>query len=165
MMTSQALAAGSIYEFSMKTIDGKQKSLSDYKGKVVLIVNVASMCGYTRQYAGLEQLYKKYKDKGFMIAGFPANDFGAQEPGTDQEIKEFCSKNYNVSFDMYGKISVKGSEIHPLYKYLTANGGEIGWNFEKVLIGKDGKIVKRYKSRTEPGSDELAKDIELALSH
>src|SRR5438876_98844 len=122
MLTSSAFAASSVHEFSLPSIDGAPAPLAAYKGKAVLIVNVASQCGYTPQYAGLEALYEKYKDKGFVVLGFPANDFGAQEPGTNQEIKTFCTRNYHVTFPMYSKISVKGDSKAPLYKFLTESG-------------------------------------------
>ena len=132
-------------------------------------MNVASFCGYTKQYTTLEQLYKRYKDKGLVILGFPSNDFGAQEPGTDAEIKDFCSTKYNVTFPMFSKITVKGEGKAPLYAALTSGGGnaalagEIEWNFEKFLIGKDGRIIKRYSSKVEPMGDELLRDVEAAL--
>jgi glutathione peroxidase len=143
--------------------------MSTYQGKVCLIVNVASKCGYTSQYANLEKVYQEYKNKGFMVLGFPANNFGGQEPGTDQEIKTFCSSTYNVTFNMYGKISVKGNDKHPLFTFLTSGAansnlaGEIGWNFEKFLIDKNGKLLKRYKSNIDPMSAEMKTDIENAL--
>src|SRR6266536_1804880 len=123
MLTSSAFAASTVHEFSLPSIDGAPAPLSAYKGKVALIVNVASQCGYTPQYAGLEKLYEKYKDKGFVVLGFPANNFGAQEPGTNEEIKTFCTRNYNVTFPMYSKISVKGADQAPLYSYLTKETG------------------------------------------
>src|SRR5205085_7118824 len=126
MFTSSAFAASSVHEFTLPSIDGAPAPLSAYKGKVVLIVNVASQCGYTPQYAGLEKLYEKYKDKGFAILGFPANNFGAQEPGTNEEIKTFCSRNYNVTFPMMSKVSVKGSDKAPLYQYLTDSSAKTG---------------------------------------
>ncbi len=159
-----------VYEFTMKNIDGQDVSLSTYKGKVVMIVNVASRCGYTPQYEGLEKLYLKYKDKGFVILGFPANNFLGQEPGTDQEIKSFCSLKYNVTFPMFSKISVKGSDKHPLYRYLTDKesnpqfSGEISWNFNKFLIDRDGKIINRFGTRTAPDSKEVIDAVEKALS-
>lgn len=168
-MTSEPYNGESFYDFTMKTIDGKEISLDQYKGKVVLVVNVASFCGYTKQYTGLEQLYKKYKDNGLVIIGFPANNFGAQEPGSDAEIKEFCSSKYNVTFQMFAKISVKGDDKHPLYKFLTSGGGnaelagEVAWNFEKFLINKNGKIVSRYKRNIEPMSDEIVTVVEHEL--
>lgn len=157
------------YNFTLNTIDGVPKKMSTYQGKVCLIVNVASRCGYTSQYANLEKVYQEYKSKGFMVLGFPANNFGGQEPGTDQEIKTFCSSSYNVNFNMYGKISVKGSDKHPLFIYLTSGAansnlaGDIGWNFEKFLVDKNGKLIKRYKSNIDPMSAEMKADIENAL--
>lgn len=160
-----AMAASTVYEFPMKSIDGKQVSLGDYKGKVLLLVNVASQCGYTPQYAGLQSLYEKYKDKGLVIVGIPANDFGAQEPGSDQEIKQFCSRNYHVTFPMMSKVVVKGSGKTPLYDYLTSQtGGEVKWNFTKFLIGKDGKIKQRFESAVKPDSGELTGAVEKALA-
>jgi glutathione peroxidase len=151
----------------MKTIDGQDVDLGTYQGKVVLIVNVASRCGATPQYAGLQDLYEKYKDKGFVVLGFPANDFGAQEPGSDEQIKEFCSTKYAVTFPMFSKITVKGPEKAALYKVLTETAdpsGEVGWNFEKFLIGKDGKIAGRFKTRVSPDDPELVSAIEAALA-
>lgn len=158
-----------IHEFTLKDIDGQDVVLADYQGQVLLVVNVASKCGFTRQYAGLEKLYQKYKEQGFTVLGFPANNFMGQEPGTDAEIKTFCSLNYGVSFPMFSKISVKGKTIHPLYAYLTSKaqhpeyGGAITWNFNKFLIGKDGQVIGRFGSRTEPEDPELAAAIEKAL--
>lgn len=152
---------------TMKTIDGKDVDLGSYQGKVVLIVNVASRCGATPQYAGLQDLYEKYKDKGFVVLGFPANDFGAQEPGSDEQIKEFCSTNYAVTFPMFSKITVKGPEKAALYKVLTETAdpsGDVGWNFEKFLIGKDGTIAGRFKTRVSPDDPELVAAIEAALA-
>ncbi len=164
MLTSSAFAASSVHEFSLPAIDGAPAPLSAYKGKVVLIVNVASKCGYTPQYAGLEKLYEKYKDHGFAILGFPANNFGAQEPGTNDEIKAFCSRNYNVTFPMYSKISVSGDDKAPLYKYLTdTTGGEIKWNFTKFLVDGDGKIIARFEPKVTPDSPELVAAVEKAL--
>ena len=160
---SQAEAQQSFHEFTMTDIDGKPVKLSQFKGKVVMVVNVASFCGYTKQYKPLQELYAKFKDKGFVIVGVPANDFGAQEPGTNEEIKEFCSTKYDVSFPMMAKVSVKGSDKHPLYQWLTASGGEVGWNFEKFLIGKDGKIVARYKSGEDPMGSTIQKAVTGAL--
>jgi glutathione peroxidase len=160
----------SIYDFTMKNIDGKEKPLSDYKGKVVLIVNVASKCGYTPQYEGLETLYRKYKDRGFIILGFPANNFGHQEPGTDAEIKDFCTTKYNATFDMFSKISVKGDDQHPLYRYLTSAdtdpefAGDVKWNFQKYLVDRKGTIVGKFMSRVEPLSDEITSAVEKALN-
>ena len=148
-------SAASVYDYSVKTIDGSPESLSSFKGKTVLIVNVASKCGYTPQYAGLQKLYTKYKDRGFVILGFPANNFGAQEPGTNAEIKTFCSRTYNVTFPMFSKVSVKGEDRQPLYQFLTEQSpntsthGDIKWNFTKFLVDRDGKIVARF----EPARD------------
>ena len=152
-----------MHEFTLNSIDGKPAPLSAYQGKVVLIVNVASRCGFTPQYAGLEALYEKYKDRGFVILGFPANNFGAQEPGTNEEIKTFCSSKYNVTFPMYSKISVKGDDKAPLYQFLTATGGEIQWNFTKFLVDKSGKVVARFEPKVTPESPEVAEAIEKAL--
>jgi glutathione peroxidase len=153
-----------LHEFSVKNIDGAQIKLSDYQDKVVLIVNVASQCGYTPQYKGLEALYKNYKDRGFVVLGFPSNDFGAQEPGTEAQIKEFCGLKYDVSFDMFSKVKVKGSDKVDLYKYLTeTTKAEVQWNFNKYLVDKSGKVVKYYGSGVSPDSPELKKDIESLL--
>jgi glutathione peroxidase len=165
--TGTADKATGAYAFTMKTIDGKEKHLSDYQGKVALIVNVASFCGNTKQYAALEDLYKKYKDKGFVILGFPANNFGAQEPGTDAEIKNFCTSKYDVTFDMFSKISVKGEDQHPFYKYLTTDtgfNGDIEWNFAKFLVDKHGTVAARYKPKTVPMDEQVIKKIEELLS-
>lgn len=156
------MAADSIHEFTMKSIDGQQVPLSTYKGKVVLMVNVASQCGYTPQYKGLEALYQEYKSKGVVLLGFPANNFGAQEPGSDAEIKTFCSRNYNVTFPMFSKISVKGADRAPLYSYLSS-AGEPKWNFSKYLVGKDGKVIQLFGSGVTPESSELRGAIEKAL--
>ncbi len=154
-----------LHEFSVKNIDGKEIKLSDYQGKVVLIVNVASQCGYTPQYKGLEALYQTYKDRGFEILGFPSNDFGAQEPGTETEIKQFCDLKYNVSFNMFSKVKVKGSGKVELYKYLTeATKAEVQWNFNKFLVDKSGNVVKYYASGVSPESPELRKEIESLLA-
>ena len=164
-MSAMAFAATNIYDFTLNTIDGASAPLSTYKGKVVLLVNVASKCGYTPQYAGLEKLYEKYKAKGFVIVGVPANNFGAQEPGTNEEIKTFCSRNYNVTFPMMSKVSVKGADQTPLYVYLTEKtGGDIKWNFTKFLIDKKGNIVSRFESAVTPESAEMTKAIEQALA-
>jgi glutathione peroxidase len=159
----------SIYDFSLKDIDHKEVSLSQYLGKVVMIVNVASRCGFTPQYEGLQSLYLKYKDQGFVILGFPANNFGFQEPGTDEEIKTFCSAKYNVTFPIFSKISVKGNDIHPLYKLLTGKetdpefGGDIKWNFSKFLLDKNGKIIARFEPQVKPESDQVIQAVEKAL--
>jgi glutathione peroxidase len=162
-MTASLFGASSVHEFTLNSIDGSPAPLSAYGGKVVLIVNVASRCGFTPQYAGLEALYEKYKDRGFTILGFPANNFGAQEPGTNEEIKTFCSSKYNVTFPMYSKISVKGDDKAPLYQFLTATGGEIQWNFTKFLVDKSGKVVARFEPKVTPESPEVAEAIEKAL--
>ncbi|MGC8758439.1 MAG: glutathione peroxidase [Bryobacteraceae bacterium] len=164
LMAMAAFAASSIYEFTLKTIDGAPAPLSQYQGKVVLIVNVASRCGYTPQYAGLEKLYRKYKDRGFVILGVPANNFGGQEPGTEAEIREFCKRNYDVTFPMMSKVSVKGADMVPLYRYLTsATGGDVRWNFTKFLVGKDGRVIARFEPNVAPDSPELIAAIEKAL--
>src|SRR5271168_5092157 len=169
--TSALMAADkSIYDFTLNSIEGQPAPLSAYRGKVVLLVNVASRCGFTPQYTALESIYEKYKDRGFVIVGIPANNFGGQEPGTNQEIKTFCSAKYHVSFPMMAKVSVKGSDITPLYAYLTDKGahpdtgGEIGWNFTKFLIGPDGKVLARFDSKVEPESPEVTAAVEKALA-
>jgi glutathione peroxidase len=168
-MTTSLLAASSIHDFTLNSIDGQPTPLAQYKGKVVLLVNVASRCGYTPQYAGLEALYRKYKDRGLVILGVPANNFMGQEPGTDEEIKTFCSTKYNVTFPMFSKVSVKGPDKAPLYQFLTdektspATGGEIPWNFTKFLADKNGKVLARFAPAVTPDSPELANEIEAAL--
>ncbi len=149
-----------------KTIDGEMTSLKAFEGKVVLVVNVASHCGYTKQYTGLEALYDKYKNQGVVVVGFPANDFGGQEPGSDEEIKEFCTTKFDVSFPMMSKVSVKGDDIHPLFKYLTQTSnipGEIAWNFNKFLIDQSGNLVARWPSKAEPMGEEITGKIEELL--
>jgi len=167
LMQTIAAHAESLYDIKLKDIDGKDTTLAPYKGKVVLIVNVASKCGYTKQYGGLEATYDKYKDKGFVILGFPCNQFGGQEPGSNAEIKEFCSSK-SVSFPLFDKLEVNGANRHPLYVALAGQGspfpGDIKWNFNKFLIGKDGKILHRYDSKVTPESEELTKDLEAALA-
>ncbi len=154
-----------LHDFTVKTIDGQSKSLKDYKGKPVLLVNVASACGLTPQYAGLEKLFREYRDKGLVVLGLPCNQFGAQEPGSEAEIKQFCSLNYDVSFPLTTKIEVNGAGAHPLYAWLRGEtgGADIQWNFEKFLIGKDGRIVKRYSPKTVPEDKGLRADIQSAL--
>lgn len=150
----------------VKKIDGTAVDLAKYKGKVVLVVNVASRCGYTPQYTGLQKLYETYKDKGLVVLGFPANEFGGQEPGSDTDIAKFCSSKYGVTFDMFSKVVVKGPNKSPLYKSLTESAtppGEVSWNFEKFLIGRDGAIVGRYKSAVAPEDAKLTGAIETAL--
>jgi glutathione peroxidase len=167
--SSTAPATKSIYEFTMKNIDGKDVSLGNYKGKVILLVNVASECGNTPQYKDLEALYVKYKERGLVILGFPANNFGEQEPGTDAEIKKFCTSTYNVTFPMFSKISVKGDDQHPLYRFVTSKetdpefAGEVKWNFQKYLISREGKILAKFAPRLNPASDEVTAAIEKAL--
>jgi glutathione peroxidase len=167
--TTLMAADKTVFDFTLRSIDGQPTPLSSFKGKVVLLVNVASRCGYTPQYAGLEALYEKYKDRGFVIVGVPANNFGGQEPGSNEEIKTFCTAKYHVTFPMMAKVSVKGGDITPLYAFLTdkaanpATGGEIGWNFTKFLIGPDGKVLARFDSKVEPESKELNSAIEKAL--
>ena len=168
-MASGALfAASSIYDFTLPSIDGKPAPLANYKGNVVLLVNVASRCGFTPQYTALEAVYEKYKDRGFVILGFPANNFGGQEPGTNEEIKTFCSSKYSVTFPLYGKVSVKGSDQTPLYRYLTkdanpAVAGDIQWNFTKFLVDRNGKVVQRFESAVTPDSPEVITSIEKLL--
>jgi len=150
--------------FTMNSIDGRPIDLSKYHGRVVLMVNVASQCGYTPQYAGLEELYKKYAANGLSILGFPSNDFGAQEPGSDAEIAQFCKQNYGVEFDMFSKIVVRGPGQAPLYKYLTTHpkfSGQVDWNFEKFLVAPGGRVVNRFRPRTEPEDPEVIAAIEL----
>lgn len=162
-------AASTVHEFTLKSIDGQPTPLAQFKGKVVLIVNVASKCGYTPQYAGLEAIYKKYKDRGLVVLGIPANNFLWQEPGTNEEIKAFCTRKYNVTFPMFAKVSVKGSDKAPLYQFLTdkkahpSTGGEIGWNFTKFLADRSGKVIARFGSAVAPESQELTRAIEEAL--
>ena len=166
LVAASAATAGSLYDFSAETIDGKTQALSKYKGQVVLIVNTASKCGFTKQYAGLQGLYEKYKESGLVVLGFPANNFGRQEPGTNEEIAQFCSLKFNVSFPMFGKISVKGADIPPLYAWLTGhpNGKKVSWNFNKFLIGRDGDLIAHFGSRTAPESENLTAAIEKALN-
>lgn len=158
-----------IYDFTMQDINGTNVNLSAFRGKVLLVVNVASKCGFTGQYAGLERLYAAHKDRGLVILGFPANDFMGQEPGTDAEIRNFCTLTYGVTFPMFSKIAVKGSGMHPLYAYLTSKdtdpefGGAISWNFNKFLIGRSGAILGRFGSRTKPEDPELIAAVEQAL--
>ena len=163
-MSTTLSGASGAYDFTLNSIDGKATPLAGFKGKVTLIVNVASQCGFTPQYAGLEALYEKYRDHGFVIAGFPANNFGGQEPGTNEKIKQFCNRNYSVKFPMFAKISVKGADKAPLYQYLTDTmGGDVQWNFTKFLVDKNGKVIKRFDSSVEPDSPELVSAIEAAL--
>jgi glutathione peroxidase len=166
LLAEDAMPAAPL-DITMNDIDGKPLALSQFKGKVVMLVNVASRCGNTPQYAGLETMYETYKDKGFVTVGFPANNFGAQEPGTNPEIKEFCTGKYNVSFPMMAKVSVKGDDICPLYKYLTTASpkpGEVTWNFAKFLVGRDGTVIDRFDPRTKPEDPKLVSSVEQALA-
>jgi glutathione peroxidase len=168
MMAGSLFALANIYTFTLNSIDGKPAPLADYKGKVVLVVNVASQCGYTPQYSALESIFEKYKDQGFVILGFPANNFGAQEPGTNEEIKTFCTRKYNVTFPIYAKISVKGPDQAPLYSYLTKDTapgirGDIKWNFTKFLVDRNGNVVQRFEPAVTPDSKEVISAIEKQL--
>lgn len=169
ILSTSVLMAASFYDFTLPSIDGKPDPLSAYKGKVVLVVNVASKCGYTPQYTGLESIYEKYKAQDFVILGFPANNFMQQEPGTNEEIKTFCTRKYNVSFPMFSKISVKGDDQAPLYRFLTdkslhaETGGDIKWNFTKFLVGRDGVVLARFEPAVKPDSPEVEAAIERAL--
>ena len=165
-MKPGAPMAGSIYDFTMSNIDGKPTSLKKFKGKVLLVVNVASKCGNTPQYEQLEAIYEKYNKQGLVVLGFPANNFGAQEPGTEAEIKTFCTSTYKVKFPMFSKISVLGDDIAPLYKWLLAQSNSttpVDWNFAKFMVAKDGSTVKRYSSRMKPDNAQIVADIEAAL--
>ncbi len=168
IMATSLFAASGIYSFTLNSIDGKPAPLADYKGKVVLLVNVASQCGYTPQYSALEATYEKYKGQGFVILGFPANNFGAQEPGTNEEIKTFCTRKFSVTFPMYAKISVKGDDQAPFYAYLTKEtgpgiAGDIKWNFTKFLVDRDGKVIQRFEPAVTPDSKEVTAAIEKQL--
>ena len=156
----------SLYDFTVQSIDGKDVPLSQYKGKALLVVNTASECGYTPQYKDLEALYQAYKDKGLVVLGFPSNDFGAQEPGSNAEIKKFCELKYKTTFPLFAKIPVKGAKAHPLYKYLTGlkqHGGEVQWNFNKFLVNAKGEVVAHLESGDEPMSEAVRKQVEAAL--
>ncbi|HMO80960.1 MAG TPA: glutathione peroxidase [Pyrinomonadaceae bacterium] len=167
---TEARKERSMYDFMMKDIDGNDVKLEKYKGNVVMLVNTASRCGLTPQYEGLQAIYDKYKDRGFTVLGFPANNFMGQEPGTDAEIKEFCTLNYSVSFPMFSKISVKGADQHPLYSFLTHKetnpgmDGDITWNFEKFLADRNGRMIARFSPRTLPTDPAVIEAIERALS-
>ena len=168
IMAGSLFAASGIYTFTLNSIDGKPSPLADFKGKVILVINVASQCGYTPQYSALESIYEKYKDQGFVILGFPANNFGAQEPGTNAEIKTFCTRKYSVTFPIYAKISVKEPDQAPLYAYLskdTAPGvrGDIKWNFTKFLVDRNGNVVQRFEPAVTPDSKEMISAIEKQL--
>ena len=156
-----------IYQFEAELLDGKNQAIADYKGKVLLIVNTASKCGFTPQFAGLEKLYQKYKDQGLEVLGFPCNQFGGQDPGTNTQIGDFCQKNYGVTFPMFAKVDVKGPEAHAIFRYLTHNskgimGNGIKWNFTKFLVGKNGEVLNRYAPTSKP--EALEEDIEKALA-
>ncbi len=159
--------SNTVADISVKTINGQEKQLAEYGGNVLLIVNVASYCGYTPQYAGLETLNQKYRDAGLRILAFPCNDFGAQEPGSNDEIAQFCTTNYGVNFELFDKVHAKGSEQHPLYAQLTSAvepTGDVAWNFEKFLVSKQGEVVARFKSSVKPDSPELVAAIEQELA-
>ena len=168
LLSASLYAASSIYDFTLNSIDGKPAPLAAYKGKVLLVVNVASRCGFTPQYTALEATYEKYKDQGFVILGFPANNFGGQEPGTNAEIKTFCASKYMVTFPLYSKVSVKGEDQTPLYHYLTTDAnptlaGDIKWNFTKFLVDRNGSVVQRFEPATKPDAPEVIAAIEKAL--
>jgi glutathione peroxidase len=169
MLAASSYAASSVHEFTLNSLTGTPTPLSNFKGKVMLLVNVASQCGYTYQYEGLQALYAKYKDQGLVLAGFPANNFGAQEPGSDEQIGAFCKSKFGVTFPMFSKISVKGSDTAPLYQFLTdkkanpATGGDIQWNFTKFLVDKNGKVIARFEPAVEPNSKEIESAVTAAL--
>jgi glutathione peroxidase len=168
LLQAATVLAGSLYDVPVKTIDGQDTSLDAYKGKVLLIVNVASKCGFTPQYQGLESTYEKYKDKGFEVLGFPCNQFKSQEPGTDAQIKEFCTSKFGVTFPLFDKLDVNGPDRNPLYIDLAGSGspypGDIKWNFTKFLIGRDGKILARFEPATKPDSPQVVAAIDAALA-
>jgi len=168
LTTIPLLAAESLYDLPLKDIDGNATTLKPYAGKVLLVVNVASRCGFTPQYTALEAVYKQYQDQGLVVCGFPCNQFGSQEPGTDAEIKEFCTSKFSVTFPMFDKLEVNGANRHPLYVALAGKDspfpGDIHWNFTKFLIGRDGKIVARFDSKVKPDSEEMTKAITAALA-
>jgi glutathione peroxidase len=169
LLSAVLFGASSVYDFTMNSIEGKPMPLADFKGKAMLLVNVASRCAYTPQYDGLEALYQKYKAQGLVVIGFPANNFGGQEPGTNAEIKDFCERTYHVKFPMYSKTSVKGADTAPLYQFLTssaanpATSGEIQWNFTKFLVDRSGKVIQRFEPDVEPQSREVIAAVEKAL--
>ena len=165
--TLMAAQTPMVYDFTLNDIDGKPVSLGQFRGKVLLLVNTASFCGKTPQYTELEKMYEQYREKGFEILAFPANNFGHQEPGTNAEIKTFCHTKYSLSFPLFSKISVKGGDKHPLYRYLTEQSpipGEVEWNFQKYLVDRSGKVVARYHHRTNPLAPEIAQDVERVLA-
>jgi glutathione peroxidase len=169
LMSCAAFAASNVHEFTLDALNGTPTPLANFKGKVMLVVNVASQCGYTYQYEGLQALFKKYESQGFVIAGFPANNFGGQEPGSNEEIGAFCKSKFGVTFPMFSKISVKGSDKAPLYQFLTdkktnpSTGGEINWNFTKFLVDRSGKVLQRFEPEVEPNSKEVLAAVEAAL--
>lgn len=168
MISTAAAVESKLAAIPLKDIDGKDTSLKAYEGKALLIVNVASKCGFTKQYEGLEAVWRKYKDQGLVVLGFPCNDFGSQEPGTNEEIKQFCSSKFGVTFPMFDKLHVKGAEQHPLYTALSGKDaafpGDVKWNFGKFLVGRDGKLIKRWDSKATPDGEEITKAIEAALA-
>lgn len=170
LLETGGAATSPLYAFEMQDVMGQPVSLLDFRGKVLLVVNVASRCGYTRQYAGLQDLYERYAERGLVVLGFPANNFGAQEPGTNEQIRQFCTSTFGVSFPMFAKISVKGDDIHPLYRYLTDErsnpgfGGPIPWNFTKFLLARNGEVVGRYKPAVEPLGEQFLADVGAALA-
>ena len=167
-MTVMAVKTTGLYDFILDDIDGRPLSLGQFKGKVLLLVNTASFCGNTPQYSDLQVIYDRYKEQGFEILAFPANNFGQQEPGTNQEIKSFCFTKYSLTFPLFSKISVKGPDKHPLYRYLTEESpfpGEVEWNFQKYLVDRSGRVVARYHHRTKPLSDQIVQDVEKALAN
>ncbi len=168
MSSTYSERTDNIYQYELNSIDGEKVSLEAFQGDVLLIVNTASECGYTRQYAGLQEIFDKYEEQGFKILGFPANNFGGQEPGSDEEIAVFCEVNFGVTFPLFSRISVKGEDQHPLFEMLTSVEnpdftGDIGWNFEKFLIDREGNLVRRFKSNVEPESEEMVSAIESLL--
>jgi glutathione peroxidase len=165
-MTTPARAQSTLYDLTAQRIDGANKDLTEFKGKVSLVVNTASECGYTSQYADLQKLYDTYKDRGFVVLGFPSNDFGQQEPGSDQEIQRFCTSKFGVTFPLFAKTRVLGEEKNPIYAFLTKStgGAEVGWNFEKFLVGKDGLVIERFKSGIGPMSSAMTQAVEAALA-
>ncbi len=166
--SSSAYAEGSLYDLKATTIDGEEMSLKEFHGQVTLVVNTASECGFTKQYQELEEIHKKYKEKGFSVLGFPSNDFMGQEPGSNGEIKEFCKLNYGVTFPLFAKNSVKGNDKQTVFRFLTEQSGddfagEVRWNFEKFLVNKDGKVIARFRTFTSPSSSKIVKEIEQLL--
>ncbi len=168
LMLPKSEQTDSVYQYELNLINGQKISLSEFEGDVLLIVNTASECGYTRQYSGLQNIYDQYSEKGFKVLGFPANNFGGQEPGTDEEIAQFCEMNFGVSFPLFSRVSVKGEDQHPLFTMLTNIEnpdftGDISWNFEKFLIDRNGNLVRRFKSNVEPDSEELSSALNSLL--